>query len=124
MTFSHYLTLEANFVSGFTALTVFSSTTVKDKLLNAVKCDSTKLKPKSNADWWLGHILKTVVVSGAWPKLMLTWFVSHTAAMVGDLAGLLVPHHPVGLLPSPTLLSLFFSTSWQCDGYLDTWRGS
>ena len=52
---------------------------------------------------------------------MLTWFFSHMTALVGDLAGFLVPLRPAGLLSLP--LSLFFSTACQCDGCLEARRG-
>ena len=52
------------------------------------------------------NLLRVVVVSGAWPGCMLTWFFSHMVALVGDLAGFLVTLRPVGLFrPLP---SLFF----------------
>ena len=35
---------------------------------------------------------------------MLKWFFSHIAALVGDLAGFLVPLSPVGFLPLPSPL--------------------
>ena len=50
--------------------------------IKAVKCNLTKLTTKSCADWQHGYLLGAVVVSGAWPGHMLTWFFSHTAALV------------------------------------------
>ena len=81
----------------------------------------TKFTTKSVADWQCGYLLRAVVVSRAWPGHMLTWFFSHMVALVGGLAGFLVPFHPDGL-PPPLLI---FSNACQCDGCLDAWhRGS
>ena len=67
------------------------------------------------------NLLRVLVISGERPGRMLSWFFSHMAALVGDLAGFPVPHRPAGLLPLP--LSLFFSTAGQCDGCLEARRG-
>ena len=77
-----------------------------------VNCNLTKLTTKNGADWQRGYILRALVASGAWPGRMLTWFFSHLAAPVGDLAGFLVPLRPVDLLPP---LLPIFSTARQCD---------
>ena len=85
--------------------------------LNAIL---TKLTTNSSADWQHGYLLsRSVLASSEWPGCMLTWFFSHIAALVGDLAGFLVPLC-LGCLP-PTSPLLPTSTLCECDGYLDTW---
>ena len=74
---------------------------------DAVKCNLTKLTTKSSTDWQHGYLPRAVVVNSVWPRRMLTWFLSHMTALVGDLAGFLVPLCSVGLQPHPPPLPIF-----------------
>ena len=65
-----------------------------DFFLHVIKCNLMKLSSKSGTDWQYSYLLRAVVVSGAWLWHMLMWFFSHIAALVGDLAGFLVPPSP------------------------------
>lgn len=57
-----------------------------DFFLHGIKCNLTKLTTlKSSTDRQIS--LKAVVVSSVWPGHMLMCFLSHMAALVGDLAG-------------------------------------
>ena len=80
------------------------------------RCNLTKLTQKSSADWQCRYLLRAAVVSAAYSRGILMWFL---ASLVGNLASFLVLLCPVGLPPPLPI----FSTACQCDRCLDTWQG-